>query len=124
MTGELKQTPQKILWANKKVKIKQNTLRNDYKDGGLKSVDIEHKIARLKCSWVRRLYIEISHWWKIIPLQYINILFGKNFKFHPNLNIPKNILSYLPRFYKDILKLNILNRYYSNQPSLPSTIPS
>ena len=35
------------LWLldKKKVKIKQSTLRNDYKDGGLKSVDIEHKIA-------------------------------------------------------------------------------
>ena len=42
------------LWLldNKKVKIKQSTLRNDYKDGGLKNVDIEHKIASLKCSWV------------------------------------------------------------------------
>ena len=37
-----------FLWDSKKVKIKQSTLRNDYKDGGLKSVDIEHKIASLK----------------------------------------------------------------------------
>ena len=43
---------------NKKVKIKRNILRNDFKDGGLKNVDIEHKIASLKCSWIKRLYTE------------------------------------------------------------------
>ena len=51
---ELKQIQKNFLWNNKKVKIKQKTLRNDYKDGSLKSVDIEHKIASLKCSWVKR----------------------------------------------------------------------
>ena len=50
-------------------------------------------------------------------------LFGYNFKFHSNLNILKNTLSYFPIFYKDILKL--WAKYYSNQPSLlPSTIVS
>ena len=39
---ELKQIQKNFLWDNKKVKITQNTLRNDYKDGNLKSVDIEH----------------------------------------------------------------------------------
>ena len=61
---------------NKKVKIKQNTLRNDYKDRGLKIVDTENKIVRLKCSWVRWLYTENFHERKIIPLQYIRKLFG------------------------------------------------
>ena len=91
----------------KQVKIKQSTLRNDYKDrgrggGSLKSVDIEHKIASLKCSWVKRLYIENFHEWKIISLQYINKLFGKNFKFHFNLIIQKNTLSCFPSFGKNI----------------------
>ena len=86
---ELKQIQKDFLWDNKKVKIKQSTLRNDYKNGSLKSVDIEHKMASLKCSWVKQLYTENFHDWKIIPLQYINKLFGKNFQFHSNLNIPK-----------------------------------
>ena len=47
---ELKQIQENLLWDNKKVKIKQKTLCNDYKDGGLTSVGIEHKIASLKCS--------------------------------------------------------------------------
>ena len=70
--------------------------------GSLKSVDIKHKIATLKCSWVKRLYIESVHEWKIIPLQHINKLFGKNFKFHFNLIIPKNTLSCFPSFGKNI----------------------
>ena len=110
------------MWDNKKVKRKQKTLRNDYKDDGLKSVDIERKIASLKCSWVKQLYTENFQEWKIIPLHYINNFFGKNFEFHSNLNIPKNTLSYFPSFYKDILILRTKN--YSNQPSLPSTIVS
>ena len=119
---ELKQI-QKNFWCdNKKVKTKQKMLCNDYKDGGLNSVDIEHEIASLKYSWVKRLYTENFIEWKIIPLHYINKLFGKNFKFHSNLNIPKNTLSYFPSFYKDMLIL--WTKYYSNKPSLPSTIIS
>ena len=68
------------------------------------------------------LICNVSYELKIIPLQYINKLFGKNFKFHSYLNIWKNPLSYSPSFYKDILKL--WTKYYSNQPSLPSTIVS
>ena len=59
----------------------------------------------LKNFWVKRLYTEKFHQWKIIPLQYINKRFGKNFKFHSKLNIPKNTLSYFPSFYKNILKI-------------------
>ena len=82
------------MWDNKKVKIKQITVRNDYKDGDLKSTEIEHKIASLKCSWVKWLYTGNFHEWKIIPLQYINKLFGKTIRFHSNFSIPKNTLSY------------------------------
>ena len=37
------------------------------KDGALKIVDIEHKIASFKCSWVEQLYSVNFHKWKIIP---------------------------------------------------------
>ena len=36
--------------VNKKVKIKYDTLCNDYKDEGLKSVNMAHKISALNCS--------------------------------------------------------------------------
>ena len=50
---ELKQIQKNFLWDNKKVKIKQSTLCSDYKDHVLKSVDVEHKTASLKCCWVK-----------------------------------------------------------------------
>ena len=56
---ELMEIQKNFSWDNKKVKIEQNTLCNNYRDGGLKSVDIEHKIASLKCSWVKQLYTKI-----------------------------------------------------------------
>ena len=45
----------------KNVKIKHGTLRNDYKKGGLKNVDINHQIVSLKCLWIRRLYHEFHN---------------------------------------------------------------
>ena len=40
----------KVFMVNKKVKIKYDTLCNDYKDEGLKSVNMAHKISALNCS--------------------------------------------------------------------------
>ena len=54
-------------------------------------------------------------------MQYINKLFGKNFKFHSNFNILKYTLYFLS-FYKEIPKL--WGKYYWKQPPLPSTIVS
>ena len=68
----------------------------------LQSVDIDHKIASLKCSYVKWLYTENFYEWKIIPLQYINKLFGKNVKSHSNICIPKNTQSFFPSFYDDL----------------------
>ena len=53
---ELKEIQKKFLWSDKKAKINHDTLRNDYKDGSLKNVDIVHKINALKYSWLQRLY--------------------------------------------------------------------
>ena len=50
-----------VFLDNKKRKIKQNTLRNNDKDGGLKIVDIDDKIAGLKYSWVKRICTENYH---------------------------------------------------------------
>ena len=58
---ELKEIQNKFLWSNNKSKIKHSTLCNDYKNEGLKNVDIELKITTLKFSWVRRLYNEVDH---------------------------------------------------------------
>ena len=40
---ELNEIQKKFIWSNKKCKIKHGTLCNDYKNGGLKNVDINLK---------------------------------------------------------------------------------
>ena len=88
----------------------------------MKNVDIELKIISLKCSWIRRLYNEVDHDWKIIPLNYIHNTLGKNFTFHSNLSIPNKTLIPLPPFYKDIIKSWCSSFFCS--PNVPSSISS
>ena len=45
------------------------------------------KIVSLQFSWIRRLYDETFHPWKVIPLYLIEMHLGKNLKFHPNLDL-------------------------------------
>ena len=65
--AELKHIQEKFLWSNKKVKIKHDTLCNDYKDGSLKSVDVVLKINVLRCSWIQRLHNDNFHEKKSFP---------------------------------------------------------
>ena len=66
-------------------KIRHETTCKDYKDGGLKNVDISYKIVSLQCFWIRRLYDNNFHEWKLIPLHLIALSFGSKFKFHSNV---------------------------------------
>jgi len=43
------------LWDGKPDKIKRDIIIQDYKNGGLKMIDIESTIARLKSTWVHRI---------------------------------------------------------------------
>ena len=71
-----------FLWGKQKPKIKHETLRNNYENGGIKNVDIFFKIVSLQCSWIGRLFDSNFHQWKVIPLKLIEKYLGKNFKFH------------------------------------------
>jgi hypothetical protein len=44
-----------FLWDNKPDKIKRDIIIQDYKDGGLKRIDIEKFIKSLKSSWIKRI---------------------------------------------------------------------
>ena len=122
LNKELNKIQKKCLWSNKQCKIKHGTLCNDYKNGCLKNVDINLKIASLKCSWIRRLYNECHHDWKIIPLNYINNALGKNFKFHSTFSIPNKTINSLPSYNKDII--NSWCKYYSCTPKFSSLVSS
>ena len=65
---QLKSIQKKFLWKSNTPKIKHSTFIGDYKDGGLKNVDIETNLKALKLIWVRRLCDDNHHPWKIIPL--------------------------------------------------------
>ena len=52
----LKNIQKEFLWSGKKPKIKHDTIRNEYDNGGLKSVHIIAKIVSLQCTWIRRLF--------------------------------------------------------------------
>ena len=52
--NELEKIQKSFLWANSTSKIKRDTLCNDYKDGGLRNVDILKKIISRQWSWIKR----------------------------------------------------------------------
>ena len=85
--NHLKKIQKDFLWYQKYPRIKHSTLRNTYENGGLKNVDIEYKIISLQCSWIKKLFDNTTHSWKIIPHYLINVVLGNNFVFHSNLSI-------------------------------------
>ena len=70
-----------FIWKGNYPKIKNITLFNDYEHGRLKNVDIFSKIVRLQCSWIKRLFDNNLHQWKLIPFYLIRQYFGKKIKF-------------------------------------------
>ena len=81
-----------FIWKGKTPNIKSSTLCNDYDNGGLKNVDVFSKIVSLQCSWIKRLFDNNFHQWKVIPLYLIRWYLGRNFKFHSNLEVSHSIL--------------------------------
>ena len=110
-----------FLWPSKP-KLKHVTLSSDFKYGGLKNVNIQKKIKSLQCSWVRRLYDESFHEWKIIPLTLIKKSFGLHFKLHSNLLFNISCVNDFPSFYLDIFYN--WKKYSSTNPKTPSCILS
>ena len=99
---ELIKIQKSFLWSHSKPKIKHVVLTQDFKYGGLKSVDVPLKIISLQCSWIKRLFDDNYHEWKVIPSHLINKYLGKDFKFHSNLSFKKSSLNYFPCFYREI----------------------
>ena len=91
---------------------------NDYENGGVKNVDIFSKVVSLQCSWIKRLFDNNFHQWKLIPLFVICQHLGKKIKFHSNLEVSHSILCKFPKCYKEIFI-----RWYRDLPS-PATLPS
>ena len=68
---EVRKIQENFLWNKKNLKIKHSTLIGEYEWGGLKKVDVDTKLRSIKISWLRRLFDNNYHPWKIIPLKMI-----------------------------------------------------
>ena len=92
----------------------------DYQNGGLKNNDVVFKIISLQCSWFRRLFANLFHQLKIIPLFFINQTFGEHFKFYSNFDFSDDTVKSFPSFYKSVF-LNWKKCFYVN-PCVPYCI--
>jgi len=111
-----------FLWDDKKPKVKHETLCNEYENGGLKNVDIFAKIVSLQCSWIKRLFDNSFHQWKIIPLTLMDKYIGKNLKFHSNMCFDTLSLHMFPKYYKEMFIR--WTKFLSSPVTLPSTVVS
>ena len=94
-----------FIWQGRKAKIKHSTLCNGYENGGLTNVDLRSKVSSIQCSWVKRLFEDDFHDWKVIPLFLIGKHLGKNLKFH-NIDLSSIILSEFPSLSKYFYKMD------------------
>ena len=83
---ELIKVQTNLIWKNTVAKIKHKTLILNHEQSGLKWADLTFKIIHLQCSWLKRLFNDIFHEWKVIPLFSIKKTFDSNFRFHSNLD--------------------------------------
>ena len=85
-------------------RIKRDVLINDYKNGGLKMVDVETLFASIKASWVVRLvYANPDDMWPMVARFYFryndnNLLYRLNCITLDSFSVLKNI----PCFYKSV----------------------
>ena len=98
------------------------TLCKNCENGGLKNIDIMYKVVSLQCSWIKRLYDNKSHNWKVIPFHTITQKLGEKFLFHSNLDVNPKQINHFPQYYQEHFR-----KYSSNLlvlPNIPSTIIS
>ena len=104
VVNELEKIQNTFLWNNFIPNIKHETLCNDYKTGGLTNVNIPNKIVAIRCFWIRRLYDDSFHEWKLILIYLIEKSLGTSIKFHSNLLFKSNNKIYsLIHFYREII---------------------
>ena len=94
----------------------------EFKAGDIKIVDTRFKFVSLHCFWVKKLYDDCFHEWKLIHLNLLNKYFGPSFKFHSNLQFESKFLKDFPSFYKQMLMnwikyfCNSYNRFLRLKP--------
>ena len=62
-----------FIWQSKVDKIKRDILIQEYEDGGLKMIHLNHYICSLKCTWIRRLISSETKYKNIFEFYYTKI---------------------------------------------------
>ena len=86
--------------------IKHLTLMVDFRDDGLRDVDIPSCFETAKVSWIRKFF-DNFHPWKIMAEVFLEGIGGKML-FHPNLKLSKTMFAKVkqsPKFYRDLVFL-------------------
>ena len=98
--NKLNKTEKEFISNGNNPKHKHSTLCDKYENGRVKNVDILSEVISIRCSWIKRLYDNSSHPWKIISSYLIDTYLEENFKFHSNLSIPANEIKRFSIHYK------------------------
>ena len=97
-----------FIWGGRRPKIKHATLIADYKDGGLKDVDIDSKFESLKFMWIQKLKDDSNHHpWKVLAQKILEKCDSAHV-FHSNLKLPNStakVVRDLPSFYRELILL-------------------
>ena len=118
---EIENIQKDFVWNRSTLTIKHSTLCNSFATGGPRNVDINTKIACLQCSWIKRLYDDSFHEWKLIPFHLINTTITPAFKFHPSLALSFQ-LDQFPKFYQNIFQF--WSTYCCSAFAVPSIVLS
>ena len=73
ITDEVAKIQKSFIWHDSSPKIKHETLRMEFKAGGLKNVHISFKFVILTCSWVKKL-VPLHLLYKFLALPLNSIL--------------------------------------------------
>ena len=126
LIDDLQKNQKDFIWGGRKPKIKHSFLIGEYKDGRLRDVDIPSSFKSLKVSWIRRLFKDNFHPWKLFAEPFLRLIRGKHI-FHENLKIAKSIdrlVKELPEFYRNLLSIWVENLYtfISSETNCPTDV--
>lgn len=85
------------------VKLKHDTHRMDYRNGGMRNVVIHLKLISLQYSWPKKHYKNFFHKWKIIQQYWIRNSFDNQFMFHSNVSFKNTLLKQFLLLFQLIL---------------------
>ena len=94
----------------------------NFREGGLKNVDIRIELTSIQISMVKRLFDDCFHKCKIIPLYLLKKTLASSFKFYSNLSFNKpNLKKLLPCYRQMIISWS---QYLFSSPETPSQVLS